>query len=27
MQYNPTVTVPQEFAEQAYPALVIPADV
>lgn len=27
MQYNPTVTVPQEFADAAYPALVIPADV
>lgn len=27
MQYNPTVTVPQEFADVAYPALVIPADV
>lgn len=27
MQYNPTVTVPQEFADEAYPALVIPADV
>lgn len=27
MQYNPTVTVPQEFADEAYPTLVIPADV
>ena len=27
MQYNPTVTVPQEFADVAYPTLVIPADV
>lgn len=27
IQYNPTVTVPQEFADVAYPALVIPADV
>lgn len=27
MQYNPTVTVPQDFADVAYPALVIPADV
>lgn len=27
MQYNPTVTVPQEFADVAYPSLVIPADV
>jgi len=27
MQYNPTVTVPQEFADAASPALVIPADV
>lgn len=26
MQYNPTVTVPQEFAEEAYPALVAPVD-
>ncbi len=26
MQYNPTVTVPQEFANVAYPASVIPAD-
>jgi len=26
MQYNPTVTVPQEFADVAYPASVIPAD-
>ncbi len=27
MQYNPTVTVPQEFAEEATPNLLIPADV
>jgi hypothetical protein len=27
MQYNPIVTVPQDFADVAYPALVIPADV
>lgn len=27
MQYNPTVTVPQEFADVVYPSLVIPADV
>ena len=27
MQYNPTVTVPQEFADEAYPTLVITADV
>ena len=27
MQYNPTVTVPQEFADQAYPNKVIPVDV
>lgn len=27
LQYNPTVTVPQEFADEATPNLVIPADV
>lgn len=27
LQYNPTVTVPQEFADEAIPNLVIPADV
>lgn len=27
MQYNPTVTVPQEFADVAYPNKVIPVDV
>ena len=27
MQYNPTVTVPQEFAEEATPNQLIPADV
>ena len=27
MQYNPTVTVPQEFADQAFPNTVVPVDV
>ncbi len=27
MQYNPTVTVPQEFADEAYPNQIVPVDV
>ena len=27
MQYNPTVTVPQEFADEAYPNQLVPVDV